>query len=287
MQHVNREISRTNTNKLSGIESSSQSHASELLLVRSKLEAVETPVARIHDRLPFLQGSVDTTACLVVSHSGVIAHRIQESIQAIREDLQRSQDLMQLQFKQQKEKFRRVEQLLEKFQQQNEQRQSTQTIAARAASKPAILKELCDSIQATEQSHSQGSTLDHAGYDSQNKVVAPSQNSRFTSTRGRVCICPRPHRLMERRGIQLGHVHFSSEWKTQGRWPSCPLSKTAREHRRAISLKYSGLTRILESVINISFAWSLELVVSVLVRISPTIQRWMATRLPLFVLLIC
>ncbi|KAI1377172.1 hypothetical protein F4677DRAFT_415538 [Hypoxylon crocopeplum] len=246
------EISRLNTNKLTAIESSSQAHASELLLIRSEVAVVGAPVASIRDQLPLLQGSVDTTAHLV----GVIAHEIPESNQAIRQDVQRYHESTQLQFRQHQEALGKVEQLLKKLQRQGEQSQSKETLAARAAGKPAALKELCDSIQASKQSHRQSFQLDQTACRSQDKAVSPFRSSRLTSITGRVCICHHPHWRMARTGIQLGHVYLSSEWETQGHWPSCPLSETARKNRRAVNLKYTGLARTLKSIINVSFAWT-------------------------------
>ena len=245
-----------NTNKLTAIESSSQAHAAELLLIRSNVAAVETPLSSIRDQLPLLQGSVDTTAHLVASQSRVITHRIQESSQVIRQDFHQANDTIELQLRQQQDALGRVEQLLEKLQRRDKRRQPKKVLAARAASKPAALRELCDSIQAPKQNRSQGFLLDKSACISQNRAVDPFYNSPFMSTTGRRCICHQHHRLTANRGVQLGHMYLSSKTEIQGHWPSCPLSNIANRNRRAVSLKYFGLARMLNSVIDITFAWT-------------------------------
>ncbi|RYP68436.1 hypothetical protein DL771_006700 [Monosporascus sp. 5C6A] len=179
-------------------------------------------------------------------------------VQQLGQRLQQANKVLQLTLTglglQQQEVLGRVEAMLEKLQQQNERSQSMEALARRAAGKPAALKELCDSIQTLKQSHSQGFPLDKPARHSQNRVVAPFQNSLFTSTTGRVCICPRPHRLTAKRGIRWGHVYLSGDWQTQGHWPSCPLSTAPSKNRLAVGLKYTGVARILKSVIDVSFA---------------------------------
>ncbi|OTB04765.1 hypothetical protein M426DRAFT_151661 [Hypoxylon sp. CI-4A] len=247
------EISWSNTNKLTAIQSSSQTHTSELVLLRSKVEVVEAPITSIHNRLPLLQDSVESTAQLV----GGITNEIQASSQAIQQGLQQSHDLIQIQFRQQQERLGKLEGLLEKLQPQDERNQPKHTLAARVASKPAALKELCDGILAPNKRHDRDIPLDQAACESQNRVASPLHNSQYTSNTNTICICcHRPHRLTSRTEIHLGHVYLYSEWESKGHWPGCPLSKTARKSRRAFNLKYTGLIRMVELAIGASFMWT-------------------------------
>ncbi|XXH05703.1 hypothetical protein Hte_012138 [Hypoxylon texense] len=246
LQQLAQEISSLNIKKLVTIESSSQAHASELLLIGTKVAAIETPISNIHDQLRLSQINADTTA-------HVITHSIEQSTQAIRQDFQQSQDLMKLQLREQQEALERFEQQLGKLYRQGERIQSKKALAARAASKPAALKELCDIIRAPNQSRNLGSTPDQHDNLPRNRGAALFQSSQFTSTTSRICICHRPHQHVTGAGIQLGYVYLSNESETRGHWPSCPLSKAANRNRRVISLKYTGLARILKSAIGISF----------------------------------
>lgn len=174
----------------------------------------------------------------------------------MRQDFQRSHDSMQLKFRQQQETLERFQKLLEKLQRQDERSQSKEILIARAAGKPAALKELCDIIRVPKESNTHAFPLDQTTLRSQSMAVAPLQNPRSTPATDSVCICHRPHRLMAKMGIELGHIYLSSDWETQGHWPSCPFSKAERKSRRALSLKYNGLARMLNWVINVSFAWT-------------------------------
>ena len=245
-----------NANKLAAIESSSRNHASELLLLRSKVAEVETPIADLSNRLPALQDSVDNTAGLVVSHLGVVAHRIQENGQSIGQDLQRSHESMQLHFSKQQDTLGRLEELLEKLQRKNEPKQPKDNLVRRSVAKPAAFKELCDSIYMPEQSHSQNGSPDSQAHPLQNRDTAFFQSSRPIPTNWGVCMCYRPHRRTIKRGIRWGPLYLASEWESRGHWPSCPLSKTANKTRHAINLEYAGLVRVLESMIKVSFAWT-------------------------------
>ncbi|KAI2602715.1 hypothetical protein GGR54DRAFT_653579 [Hypoxylon sp. NC1633] len=248
------EISKVNAEKLIAIESSSQSHASELLLIRSEVAAVGTPIISIRDRLPPLQASIDNTTKMVVSQSAAVTHKIEESSQAVRQDIRLSHDSMELQFRQQQETLGRLEQLLRNLQLQDERGQSKGKLASRVASKPATLRELCDNMQAPNHEQSQEFPLNQISGLSQKRIVSPVEDLRFT---GGVCICHRSHRFTTRRGFKLGYISVSSEQDSQGHWPNCPLSsKVASKKRRAISLKYAGLSRTLNSIIQLTFAWT-------------------------------
>lgn len=121
---------------------------------------------------------------------------------------------MQLKFRQQQEALEGFQKLLEKIQRQHERSQSKETLIARAAGKPAALKELCDIIRAPKQSNTHAFTLDQTTLRSQSMTVAPLQNSQSRSATDSICICRRPHRLIAKMGIELGHIYLSSDWET-------------------------------------------------------------------------
>ncbi|KAI0384705.1 hypothetical protein F5Y04DRAFT_293031 [Hypomontagnella monticulosa] len=245
------EISSVNSNKLTTIESSSQAQASELLLIRSEVAAVGTPVTNIVNRLPLLQDGIDTTTQLVISRSKVITDSVHESTRTIQQDIQLSHNAIQLKLMQQQESLEKVEQLLKSFRLQDGQDQVNGTLAARAASKPAVLKELYDSIQLPGHSHTQQVPLDQL--TSRSPHALSLHNSRFTD---RICICSHPYRYISKEMVKLAHVYLSKECEKRGHWPSCPLSRVANKNRRAVSMKYTGMIRMLKSVFEITFAWT-------------------------------
>ncbi|KAK9420112.1 putative Fungal N-terminal domain-containing protein [Seiridium unicorne] len=231
------EISTPSTNKLASIESSFQGHASKLLHIHSIVKAVQEPLVAICDRLPILQDSFEASSRLVESHSGRIVDVVEESTQAI----------------QALEKFGK---LLKHIQREDRRSRPKKSAAAIALIGPAALKRLCGSAQSLKQRHNPDFALHQIGLSSRVAMKAPSHNSQPASAAGRICICPLPHRIVVQRGIQLGHISISNESEVKGHWPSCPHSESANKTRKALSLKYTGFARILQSAIHASFAWT-------------------------------
>ncbi|OHF02485.1 hypothetical protein CORC01_02180 [Colletotrichum orchidophilum] len=242
MANLGLESSKLNTNKLAAIESVSRDQASDLLLIRSDVIALATPVANINDRLPSLQSSVEQTAQLFVAHSGAMTASIHESSQVVRQDILQSHDSIE----------ERLERIESELQLQREQNQSLQTIALRVASKPAILRSLCDDMQSPVKDRNQGIASNLPIVHSKRMSSDPLQNSWPAAISDMLCICPRPARSTIKKQMQRGHTILSGEWESQGHWPSCPLSKTGRKQRLKASLTYTGLARLLKSVIGIS-----------------------------------
>lgn len=215
-----------------------------MLLIRSEVAALATPVANINDKLPDLLNSVDQTVQFVMAHSGAMGHEIQDSSQRVRYDLQHSHNLIV-------EHLKTIDQ---KVQILGEDNNSLRKLVFRAASKPAALKSLCDDIKFSGKSDNLGIPLDRSKSHQQSTSSDVSRNPRTAMQVSNVCICPRPARSCMQMQMQRGHTYLSGEWESHGHWPSCPLSKTPRKQRLKASLKYTGVSRLLKSVIEISFA---------------------------------
>ena len=190
-----------------------------------------------------------------MSHFGVLTHTIQETSHAVGQGLQQSHEAMQSQLMQQRQALGRLEKLMENLQQ--DEPRPPKNLARRAASKPAAFKEICDGVYELEQKYISSPTLDESAHSSQNRDAVAFQSLRSTPIRNRLCICTHPYRLMAKEGLWRGHGYLlASEWESQGHWPSCPLSKTVKKSRRAISLEYAGLARVVKLIIKVTFAWT-------------------------------
>ncbi|KAK0368494.1 hypothetical protein CLIM01_14151 [Colletotrichum limetticola] len=236
------ETSNRNTTLLSAIESSSRDQAFELLLIRSEVAAITTPVANINDKLPGLQSVMTQTGQLVVAHSGAIEREIHESSQRVRYDIQHSQNSI----------LEHLKTIDHKVQLLGEENSSLRALALKATSKPAILKSLCDDMQLSGKYCNQGNALTRS--KRHRKILSSDSSLNFETAKqaGKVCICPRPARSFMQMQMQRGYTHLFGEWESQGHWPSCPLSKTPKKQRLKASLKYTGVSRLLKSLIEIS-----------------------------------
>ncbi|KAK1719638.1 hypothetical protein BDP67DRAFT_129505 [Colletotrichum lupini] len=233
-----------NTALLAAIESSSRDQASEMLLIRSGVAALATPVAGIDSKLLDLQSIVDQTGQLVVAHSGAIEIEVHESSQRVRYDLQHSHNSI----------LERLKTIDHKVQLLGEENSNLRALALRAASKPAALKSLCDDMKLSRKRCNPGNasqlSKSHRGERTSSN---PPRNSRFGLGVGRVCICPHPKRSFMQTQMQRGYTYLSGEWESQGHWSSCPLSRMPRNQRLKAGVKYTGVSRLLKSVIEISF----------------------------------
>ncbi|KAK7436787.1 hypothetical protein Landi51_12401 [Colletotrichum acutatum] len=136
LQLIQGSLGLENSNKnialLAAIQSRSRDQASGMLLVRSGVAALGTPVGDINDKLPGLQSSVDQTRQLIVAHSGAIEIEVHESSQRVRYDLQHSHNSIV-------EHLKTIDQ---KVQLLGDENSSLRALALKAASKPAVLKRL-------------------------------------------------------------------------------------------------------------------------------------------------
>ncbi|KAI3552043.1 hypothetical protein CSPX01_00719 [Colletotrichum filicis] len=124
------ETSNRNAVLLAAIESSSRDQASEMLLIRSEVAALGTPVGDINDKLSGLQSIVDQTRQFIVAHSGAIEIEARESSQRLRYDLQHSHASI----------VQHLKTIDHKVQLLGEENGSLRALALKAASKPAALK---------------------------------------------------------------------------------------------------------------------------------------------------
>lgn len=222
------DISGSNSDTLTRIETASKLHASDLLQLQSEVGAAITPLTDIRNQMPLLQKEVAATAGLVVSQYTITSTELQQNHHAIQQDIQRSQDSVKETFQ---SELKSLEQrLLGGPHSPGTFQQSAIALARRAAGTPDALRELCDSVH----------TL---------------QKPEYLSATGRVCICHRTYRSSKRRTMRLGHFEFTNEQGNEGHWPSCPLSKVhaPRKQRRAVGFSYSGLVGILQTMIDITF----------------------------------
>ncbi|KAK6854980.1 hypothetical protein PG995_008512 [Apiospora arundinis] len=229
---LNLEISGSITERMTTIDLSFRGHSSQL---RSEVSGAITPLVDAFDRV-------------------VTADQLHESSRAIQGVVERSHDLLRLTIS---EKMERVEKLLESLQPPGALAQYTGNLVCRVASKPAALRKLCDNIYDPRQNPYQSSAPGHLPRQPLSSVSSFVHGQRFTSTSVAelICICPRSHRSIAHKTVQLGHLHLSTELESRGHWSGCPLSRTqsTRENRRTVGVKYAGLTRLISSMVGVSF----------------------------------
>ncbi|KAK8035749.1 hypothetical protein PG991_001822 [Apiospora marii] len=237
------DISTSHSESLAAIETGSRNHASELLLLRSEVTTALTPVYEIRDQMPHFERKLDSTTDRTLSHAAVTSAQMRESDRAAQEDFRRSHDLLQATMDRQLEKLQAIESL-----------QRETLLVSRAASKPAALRELCDTITGAKQAPRQNQLL-HGRYRQPSAFPSSTTWSpQFDSLVGRIrCTCPRPYRSTVIQGARLGHLRLSKKSEVQGHWPACPLSNTANKSRRSIGFGYSGLASILHAAVDFSF----------------------------------
>ncbi|KAG7060080.1 Ankyrin repeat-containing domain protein [Colletotrichum scovillei] len=241
------ETANRNAGLLTAIESSSRDHASEMLLIRSEVAALATPVADICGNVPGLQNSLDRTTQLVVAHSGAMEIEIHKSSQRVRNDLQHSHDSI----------VEHLKTIDHKVQLLGEDNSSLRALALRAASKPAALKSLCDDMKLLGKRCNLGNASQLSkSHRAKRTSSDPSRNLRLGLGVGKQCICPHPERSVMQMQMQRGYTYLSGEWESQGHWSSCPLSIMPRKQRLKAGVKYTGVSRLLKSVIEISFVFT-------------------------------
>ncbi|KAK1506023.1 hypothetical protein CTAM01_03358 [Colletotrichum tamarilloi] len=238
------ETSNRNAVLLAAIESSSRDQASEMLLIRSEVAALGTPVGDINDKLSGLQSIADQTRQFIVAHSGAIEIEARESSQRLRYDLQHSHASI----------VQHLKTIDHKVQLLGEENSSLRALALKAASKPAALKSLCDDMKLSGKRCNKDIAPQRPKNQRKTTSSDPSRDSETRLEVGKVCICPRPARSFMQMQMQRGYTYLSGEWESQGHWSSCPLSKMPKKQRIKATLKYTGVSRLLKSVIEISFA---------------------------------
>lgn len=130
-------------------------------------------------------------------------------------------------------------------------------LVLRAASKPAALKDLCDTVQTGRQILDQLPFSNSPEQQVRDRSSGKIQSTYSGSVTGTVCNCPRPGRFRTNKagGIQWGHLYLSRKQETQGHWPSCPLANTGIKHsRKSTSLKFTGLASIISAAIEITIS---------------------------------
>ncbi|KAK8083886.1 hypothetical protein PG996_002667 [Apiospora saccharicola] len=210
---------------LAAIEAGSRNHASELLLLRSEVTTALTPVYEIRDQMPHFERKLDSTADLILSHSAGTSAQMRESDRAAQEDFRRSHDLLQLTMERQLEKLQVIERL-----------QRETLLASRAASRPAALRQLCDSITGANQAPRQHRLLNGPYRQSKQLSSNATRISPFDS-------------------IGRGWVIFfcRSSQKPKAIGQLVPLSNTANKSWRSIGIKYTGFASILQAAVDFSF----------------------------------
>ena len=202
-----------------------------------------TPAYEIRDHMSQFGRKLDRTADLVLSQSAATRAEMLASDQAAQEDVRRSHDLLQVTMERQLKKLQAIERL-----------QRETLLASRAASKPAALRELCDTITGAKQAPRQNRLLNGPYRQSPEFYSSTTRNPQFDSVVGRIrCTCPRPYQSTTTQGARLGYLLLSKKSEIRGHWPACPLSNTASKSRRSIGFGYSGFASILHAAVEFSF----------------------------------
>ncbi|KAK7936640.1 uncharacterized protein PG986_015078 [Apiospora aurea] len=197
----------------------------------------------------------------------VTIDQLQEGGRATHGIVEHSHDSIQLTLTLQSERIRMQSEQIERIEKRLEglqppdvlSKRSVKALAHRTAGKPAALRELCDTIyDVPEQQPYQRAPPGLSPYQPPDSVPFPVQGRRMTSGTQAICICPlspRSHRSKIHRTVRLGKFHLSEEQETRGHWPSCPLSRIqpTRKNHRTVGFKYTGLARILSSIVGASF----------------------------------
>ncbi|KAK7954745.1 hypothetical protein PG988_015439 [Apiospora saccharicola] len=227
---------------LTAINTRSLDHAFNLLLLRSEVAAAVTSIADVRHQLPVLQEKMDFATTSILSQPTVSASQVQQSTREIEAVVSRSQDLRELYFQQHLEKLEKLEKL-----------QLKTLLAVRAASKPATLRDICDSAQPANQDPS-GIPLLEPPRQIRINSLGTVQHARMASVTGKYCICPTPYQSAAGKELAWHRLNLSTKLETRGHWPSCPMSNVGITNRRAINLRYSSSASVLQAAINISFA---------------------------------
>ncbi|KAK8044127.1 hypothetical protein PG993_004151 [Apiospora rasikravindrae] len=238
------DISTSHGESLATIEAGSRNHTFELLLLRSEVTTALTPVYEIRDQMPHFERKLDSTANLILSQSKATRAQLRESDRVAQEDVRRSHDLLQVTIERQLERLQAIERL-----------QRDTLLASRAASKPAALRELCDTITGARHAPRQNRFSNGSYRQSQASSSSTTWSPQFDSVMGRIrCTCTRPYRSTMAQGARLGHFRLSKKSETQGHWPACPLSNTTNTSRRSVGFGYSGFASVLHTAVEFSFA---------------------------------
>ena len=134
---------------------------------------------------------------------------------------------------------------------------TTAVATGRLVGKPAVLRDICDAVGA--EANGKLPTMNHS--------TAQHAPTLSTYRRGRfACLCSHRQRL-QRNNVIFGSLVISHERVTEEHLPGCPASQIlgCRDQSEKIGLTFTGLRRLLNSAIKLSFAipsgaggWSLS-----------------------------
>lgn len=119
-------------------------------------------------------------------------------------------------------------------------------ITGRLLGKPGALKDICDAVKVRERPASSG--------------ITPAVNQHFDNTLSRnvggsfSCMCRRLRHL-QRKTIVRDSLVLSSEMATERHLPGCPAKQkiTGTDQSQSFSLTYTGLQRLLNLAVQLSF----------------------------------
>ncbi|RYP92826.1 hypothetical protein DL770_000997 [Monosporascus sp. CRB-9-2] len=220
LQTLGLSVSQSGTEKLATLEATSHNISASLLVVQSKVSAMNSPVQGIHSTLSEFKTRFDTLETLVT-------------------------------------------QLLVPQPAKNGSPQGIAPAVAtsRLLGKPGVLRDICDAAGALAKPRSSETLL------AMNHGATQFGINVSTYTGGSFsCLC-RHRRPLQRKNVVWGTLTLSFEAATEQHLSGCPATQvmTGTNQSQKISLTYTGLRRLLNSAIQLSFAmqwgagaWSLR-----------------------------
>ncbi|KAK8102268.1 hypothetical protein PG984_015414 [Apiospora sp. TS-2023a] len=253
---------RLHAEKISSVDSSLRSNATEFLLVHSEIAATHTPVMDIRNRIPRLEDKVDLIEPQLETHSNLITHQISEGTKTMSEQIGHVTETVQASFHMQQEfqeQLAGMSRSLQTFLALHghgsavpDEKESLARMAVGLAAKPAALEEACNTF-ATKHDLQRVSGL-HQRLEHANAQSRFPASSTETSIYGcSACIC-RGRMQKSRAYSRLGPFYVYSDHTEEGHSRHCPLYRAVPiKEERTYGARLVGLTRIVEIAVGISF----------------------------------
>ncbi|KAK7972639.1 hypothetical protein PG988_006773 [Apiospora saccharicola] len=263
LQVLGVDVSQSNFDKLTGIETishgiSSNLHgvSSDLLATRSEVASLHHPLSQMGDRFSTLERgigrlnhaittgnrSITTQLLQTTQHThnlvSVFSHREHNTLEQI---VAQNNHMMQL-----LDGIARgsdVPGAIEMRQPQTQRR-----TVHRLMEKPSETRVVLDGFHGASISPPNSWTTPGNAYS----VLQPRDGSN-----GLTCICNTRHISISRRAVRTGAFIWQSESASREHWPSCPLAHiVGDEHKQTFGLGYTGLTKVFKTAVEISFRMS-------------------------------
>ncbi|KAK8067734.1 hypothetical protein PG996_006846 [Apiospora saccharicola] len=263
LQVLGVDVSQSNFDKLTGIETISHGISSnlngvssDLLATRSEVASLHHPLSQMGDRFSTLERGIDQLNHAITTGNHSITTQLLQTTQHTHNLVSVSSHREHNTLEQIVAQNNHMMQLLEGIARGSDipgaiemrQPQTQKRIVHRLMEKPSATRVVLDGFHG-------------ASISPPNSWTAPGNACSELQPRdlsnGLTCICNTRHISISRRAVRTGAFIWQSESASHEHWPSCPLAHSVGdEHKQTFGLGYTGLAKVFKTAVEISFSMS-------------------------------